>query len=51
MLKDDFLFCLDCYNYFYVKKCVVCIKFIIGKCFILVWFYYDIVIIMENVIQ
>lgn len=48
MSKDDFPFCLDCYNHLYAKKCAACTKPITGKCSISVWFHHDTVTTMEN---
>lgn len=48
MSRDDFPFCLDCYNHLYAKKCAACTKPITGKCFILPWFYHDAIETMEN---
>lgn len=48
MSRDDFPFCLDCYNHLYAKKCAACTKPITGKCFILPWFYHDATETMEN---
>lgn len=41
MSRDDFPFCLDCYNHLYAKKCAACTKPITGKCFSSPWFYHD----------
>ena len=31
MSRDDYPFCLDCYNHLYAKKCAACTKPITGK--------------------
>lgn len=33
MSRDDYPFCLDCYNHLYAKKCVACAKPITGEFF------------------
>lgn len=39
MSRDDYPFCLDCYNHLYAKKCAACTKPITGEFFSLIWSY------------
>lgn len=41
MSRDDYAFCLDCYNHLYAKKCATCTKPIIGELFSLIWSYHE----------